>query len=41
MQLAARQANIPVYAMIRPRQGDFLFNDGDIEIMLANIHAAH
>lgn len=41
MQLAARQAHIPVYAMIRPRQGDFLFSGGDIEIMLADIHAAH
>ncbi|WP_299015694.1 copper homeostasis protein CutC [uncultured Photobacterium sp.] len=40
MKQAARRANVPVYAMIRPRQGDFLFSDEDIEIMLADIHAA-
>lgn len=40
MQLAARYASIPVYAMIRPRQGDFLFTDQDKEIMLADVHAA-
>ncbi|ELR65282.1 Cytoplasmic copper homeostasis protein CutC [Photobacterium marinum] len=40
MKQAARTADIPVYAMIRPRQGDFLFNDDDVEIMLADIHAA-
>lgn len=40
MQLAAKYASVPVYAMIRPRQGDFLFSGQDIEIMLADIHAA-
>ncbi|PSW11030.1 copper homeostasis protein CutC [Photobacterium sanctipauli] len=40
MQLAAKYASIPVYAMIRPRQGDFLFEQQDVEIMLADIHAA-
>ncbi|OLQ75878.1 copper homeostasis protein CutC [Photobacterium proteolyticum] len=40
MKQAARHASIPVYAMIRPRQGDFLFSSDDIEIMLADIHAA-
>jgi copper homeostasis protein len=40
MQLAAKHASIPVYAMIRPRQGDFLFSSDDVEIMLADIHAA-
>ncbi|MGF1784709.1 copper homeostasis protein CutC [Photobacterium swingsii] len=40
MQLAAKHATIPVYAMIRPRQGDFLFSSDDVEIMLADIHAA-
>ncbi|KDM91909.1 copper homeostasis protein CutC [Photobacterium galatheae] len=40
MRQAARTAKIPVYAMIRPRQGDFLFSDEDLEIMLADIHAA-
>ncbi|MDO6543726.1 copper homeostasis protein CutC [Photobacterium sanguinicancri] len=40
MHLAARHATIPVYAMIRPRQGDFLFSSDDVEIMLADIYAA-
>ena len=40
MQAAARYATVPVYAMIRPRQGDFLFSGQDTEIMLADIHAA-
>ncbi|MGF1691297.1 copper homeostasis protein CutC [Photobacterium kagoshimensis] len=40
MHLAAKHATIPVYAMIRPRQGDFLFSSDDVEIMLADIHAA-
>ncbi|MDO6497703.1 copper homeostasis protein CutC [Photobacterium sanguinicancri] len=40
MRLAAKHATIPVYAMIRPRQGDFLFSSDDVEIMLADVHAA-
>ncbi|MGF1725111.1 copper homeostasis protein CutC [Photobacterium nomapromontoriensis] len=40
MKLAAQNATVPVYAMIRPRQGDFLFSDQDKEIMLADIFAA-
>jgi len=40
MKQAARLSSIPVYAMIRPRQGDFLFSSQDIEIMLEDIHAA-
>ncbi|HIF9057016.1 TPA: copper homeostasis protein CutC [Photobacterium damselae] len=40
MQAAAKYAQVPVYAMIRPRQGDFLFTDQDMEIMLADVHAA-
>lgn len=40
MKLAAKHATVPVYAMIRPRQGDFLFSDQDKEIMLADIFAA-
>lgn len=39
MQLAAKYATIPVYAMIRPRQGDFLFSEQDVEVMLADIYA--
>ena len=40
MSAAAKYATIPVYAMIRPRQGDFLFSSDDVEIMLADIFAA-
>lgn len=40
MKQAARHSAIPVYAMIRPRQGDFLFSNEDIEIMLEDINAA-
>ncbi|WP_318471511.1 copper homeostasis protein CutC [Photobacterium leiognathi] len=40
MALAAKHAKVPVYAMIRPRQGDFLFSSEDVEIMLADIYAA-
>ncbi len=39
MQQAVRHANVPVYAMIRPRQGDFLFDDDEIEMMIADINA--
>lgn len=38
MRLAA-QAPIPVYAMVRPRSGDFVFDDADIDLMLADIDA--
>jgi copper homeostasis protein len=38
MRLAA-SLPIPVYAMIRPRPGDFVFDDGDAETMLADIDA--
>ena len=40
MQLAARHATVPVYAMIRPRAGDFCFGDGEFEMMLQDIAAA-
>ncbi|KHT59171.1 copper homeostasis protein CutC [Photobacterium gaetbulicola] len=40
MQLAAKHAKVPVYAMIRARQGDFLFSSQDKEIMLADAHMA-
>lgn len=30
----------PVYAMIRPREGDFVFADEDVDIMLRDIDAA-
>ncbi|PJG59534.1 copper homeostasis protein CutC [Aeromonas cavernicola] len=40
MQAAARHATIPVYAMIRPRAGDFCFSEGEFEMMLLDIAAA-
>jgi copper homeostasis protein len=39
MQHAAA-APVPVYAMIRPREGDFLFTPAEIEVMRADIRAA-
>jgi copper homeostasis protein len=41
MQQAVRLSAIPVYAMIRPRQGDFLYSEEEIEIMRQDIEAAH
>lgn len=38
MRLAAK-APIPVYAMVRPRSGDFVFTADDAELMLADIDA--
>ncbi|GGA57167.1 copper homeostasis protein CutC [Pelagibacterium lentulum] len=38
MALAAN-APVPVYAMIRPRGGDFIFSQGDIDTMLNDIDA--
>ncbi|GAM54310.1 cytoplasmic copper homeostasis protein cutC [Vibrio ishigakensis] len=40
MKEAAKQSSIPVYAMIRPRQGDFLFNQQELDIMLNDVEAA-
>lgn len=39
MELAAR-APVPVYAMIRPRAGDFVFDAASRDVMLADIKAA-
>ncbi|SKA29958.1 copper homeostasis protein CutC [Consotaella salsifontis] len=39
MRLAAR-APIPVYAMIRPREGDFVFAPAEFEMMMDDIRAA-
>ncbi len=36
---AAREAPIPTYAMIRPRQGDFVFSSADLRAMLGDIAA--
>ncbi len=35
---AASQISTPVYAMIRPHSGDFLYSQGDIEVMKADIY---
>ncbi|EGU49347.1 copper homeostasis protein cutC [Vibrio ichthyoenteri ATCC 700023] len=40
MQRAAALSSIPVYAMIRPRQGDFIYDQDDIDAMLLDIKAA-
>ncbi len=40
MRQAAILSSVPVYAMIRPRQGDFLYSEEDIESMLLDIDAA-
>ncbi|GAB7219333.1 copper homeostasis protein CutC [Vibrio comitans] len=40
MKQAKQASSIPIYAMIRPRQGDFLFSEEEVEIMLADITAA-
>lgn len=40
MRQAAKQSSIPVYAMIRPRQGDFLFDLQELDIMLSDVEAA-
>lgn len=40
MKQAARIASVPVYAMIRPRQADFIFDNDDMMCMLDDIQAA-
>ncbi|MCL9782234.1 copper homeostasis protein CutC [Vibrio sp. S4M6] len=40
MEIAATRADIPIYAIIRPRQGDFLYSNAEIELMLRDIEAA-
>lgn len=39
MEMAAASP-VPVYAMIRPRDGDFAYTAADVEVMLADIRAA-
>ncbi len=41
MLQAAKLSTIPVYAIIRPRQGDFLYSEEEIELMCLDIDAAH
>ncbi|NVD05973.1 copper homeostasis protein CutC [Vibrio sp. JPW-9-11-11] len=40
MKKAGQISPLPVYAMIRPRQGDFVYDQGDIDAMLLDIEAA-
>lgn len=40
MKKAGQISSIPVYAMIRPRQGDFVYDQDDIDSMLLDIEAA-
>lgn len=40
MKKSAEISSIPIYAMIRPRQGDFLYSAEDIESMIEDIHIA-
>lgn len=40
MKQSARISPIPIYAMIRPRQGDFLYDSEEMAIMLDDIDAA-
>src|SRR5262247_2139883 len=40
METTIARANLPVQVMIRPRGGDFLYSDIEIEMMLRDIAAA-
>ncbi len=40
MKLAGEKASIPVYAMIRARQGDFLYSEDDVATMIEDVKAA-
>lgn len=37
LKSVVEQVNIPTYVMIRPRGGDFLYNEDEMEVMLADI----
>ena len=38
--LAKRKLNIPIFVLIRPRKGDFFFDELEVECMIENIHQA-
>lgn len=40
MKMASEHSTVPVYAMIRPRQGDFLYSDEEFAIMKQDIESA-
>lgn len=40
MALAREQLRIPIHVLIRPREGDFLYDDSEFEVMLHDIRAA-
>ena len=40
IQLVRQQLHIPIYVMIRPRGGDFLYNDTELAVMQADIDLA-
>ncbi|XP_072335793.1 copper homeostasis protein cutC homolog isoform X2 [Scyliorhinus torazame] len=40
LQVVKQYVRIPVFAMIRPRGGDFLYSDSEIEVMKADIKMA-
>lgn len=40
LQVVKQYVQIPVFAMIRPRGGDFLYSDREVEVMKADIRLA-
>lgn len=40
IEIVMKHARIPVYTMIRPRDGDFLYSSMEVEMMLREIHNA-
>ncbi len=40
IQKAVAVSTVPIYVMIRPRQGDFLYNNDEIDIMAKDIRTA-
>lgn len=40
LQIVKQSVQIPVFVMIRPRGGDFLYSDREVEVMKADIQLA-